>query len=96
MQMDTLDILSEVLARFGAQISTEQQSQIQTALLPLLSHNRPAIRKRVTIAIGFLVVHINDKHFDQLFAHLLNGLRNDSGPSEKLRTLVHCAGVLRY
>lgn len=96
MQMDTLDVLSEILARFGAHISKEQQIQVQAALLPLLSHNRPAVRKRVTIAIGFLVIHINDHQFDQLFTHLMDGLRNSSASSEKLRTLVHCVGVLRY
>ncbi|KAI9483260.1 MAG: armadillo-type protein [Benjaminiella poitrasii] len=97
MQMDTLDILAEVLARFGGQISTEQQQQIQSNLLPLLSYNRAAVRKRVTIAIGYLVVHVNDELFNQLFTYLLEGLRANASSSEKLRTLVHCAGVLsRY
>lgn len=95
--MDTLDILSEVLARFGNQIVVEQQTQIQAALLPLLSHNRAAVRKRITVAIGYLVVHTNDDLFSQLYDYLLQGLRNNAGSSEKLRTFVQCAGVLsRY
>ncbi|CAO3650666.1 unnamed protein product [Mucor hiemalis] len=97
MQMDTLDILSEVLARFGNQILVEQQTQIQATLLPLLSHNRAAVRKRVTVAIGFLVVHTNDNLFTQLYNYILQGLHNNSVSSEKLRTFVQCAGVLsRY
>ncbi|KAI7907940.1 armadillo-type protein [Cokeromyces recurvatus] len=97
MQMDTLDILAEVLAKFGGQISVEQQTDIQNILLPLLSYNRAAVRKKVTVAIGYLVVHLNDESFNQVFAFLLEGLRNDVGSSEKIRTLVQCAGVLsRY
>jgi hypothetical protein len=97
MQMDTLDVLSEVLARFGNVILLEQQTQIQRALLPLLSYSRAAIRKRTTIAIGFLVVHTNDDLFAQLYTYLLEGLKSNAGSSEKLRTFVQCAGVLsRY
>lgn len=96
MQMDTLDILSEVLARFGGQISLDQQTQIQSVLLPLLSHNRAAIRKRITVSIGYLVVHTNDELFNQLFTFIMDGLNNKANSSEKLRTLVQCAGVLRY
>ncbi|OAD05429.1 TATA binding protein interacting protein [Mucor lusitanicus CBS 277.49] len=97
MQMDTLDILSELLARFGGQITLEQQTQIQSVLLPLLSHNRAAIRKRITVSIGYLVVHTNDALFNQLFIFIMDGLNNRANSSEKLRTLVQCAGVLsRY
>ncbi|KAI9258404.1 armadillo-type protein [Helicostylum pulchrum] len=97
MQMDTLDILSELLARFGNQIYLEQQTQIQSTLLPLISHKRAAVRKRTTIAIGYLVAHTNDNLFAQLYNYLLKGLRDNSGSSEKLRTFVQCTGVLsRY
>lgn len=97
MQMDTLDILAELLARFGGQITLEQQTQIQSVLLPLLSHNRAAIRKRITVSIGYLVVHTNDELFNQLFTFIMDGLNNNANSSEKLRTLVQCAGVLsRY
>ncbi|CEP12785.1 hypothetical protein [Parasitella parasitica] len=97
MQMDTLDILSEVLARFGGQIFLEQQTQVQSILLPLLSHNRAAIRKRATVCIGCLVTHTNDKLFNELFSFIMDGLNNSANSSEKVRTLVQCAGVLsRY
>ncbi len=95
MEMDTLDILSEVLTRFGTQITVERQTEIQNALLPLLHHARPAIRKRTTVAIGHLVSHTNDSLFQQLFTYLLDGLRSDSGSNEKRRTFVQCTSVLR-
>ena len=94
--MDTLDALSEVLSRFGHQVSTEQQIQIQSVLLPLLSYHRAAVRKRVTMAIGYLVVHTNDELFDQIYHSLYDSLTTDQKvKSEKTRTLVQCAGVLR-
>lgn len=96
MQMDTLDILSELLSRFGNQINAQQQQEIQAVLLPLLSQKRAAVRKRVTIAIGYLVVHTNDTLFNELYTFILNGLRDNSGSSDKLRTLIQCTGVLRY
>lgn len=96
MQMDALDTLAEVLARFGSQLSVEQHEQTQKCLLALLAHPRPAVRKRATIAIGNLVVHISDAMFSELLEHLLQELQKTSGNSEKLRTLVQCAGVLRY
>ncbi|KAI9258536.1 armadillo-type protein [Sporodiniella umbellata] len=94
MEMDTLDILSEVSTRFGTQITLERQTDIQKALLPLLHHPRPAIRKRTTVAIGHLVVHTSDSLFQQLIAYLLEGLSSNSESSEKQRTLVQCTSVL--
>ncbi|KAG1444863.1 hypothetical protein G6F56_010127 [Rhizopus delemar] len=94
MEMDTLDILSEILTRFGTQITVENQTDIQNALLPLLHHARPAIRKRTIVAIGCLVVHTNDGLFQQLFVYLLEGLCSDSGSSEKQRTFIQCTSVL--
>ncbi|KAI8987133.1 armadillo-type protein [Pilobolus umbonatus] len=97
MQMDTLDILSEVLSRFGSLISTEQYTEIQSILVPLLYHSRAAVRKRASVAIGYLVVHINDDLFNQLFEYLMSGLRNKSNSNDKIRTLIQCSGVLsRY
>ncbi|KAF7722886.1 Cullin-associated NEDD8-dissociated protein 1 [Apophysomyces ossiformis] len=97
MQMDSLDVLAEVLSRFGSQITQKQQAQIQTTLLPLLAHPRAAIRKRTTIAIGHLVVHINDELFDSIMLYVLERIKATGNPSDKLRTLVQSAGVLsRY
>ncbi|KAI9276714.1 armadillo-type protein [Phascolomyces articulosus] len=96
MQMDALDILAEVLSRFGSQITVSQQTKIQGTLLPLLDHGRAAVRKRTTVAIGFSVVHLTDAMYTSLINYLLDRLQNTRN-SEKLRTLVQCAGVLsRY
>ena len=54
--MDTLDILSEILARFGPLVANnpDLQRRIQDVLVPLLSHTRPAFRKRTTVALGII------------------------------------------
>ncbi|KAI8979576.1 armadillo-type protein [Mycotypha africana] len=96
-QMDTLDILSEILVRFGGQLSTKQQIEIQKVLLPLLSYNRAAVRKRATTAIGYLAIHVDDNVFKQIYSFLLDGLRSNSASKDVTRTLVQCAGVIsRY
>ncbi|CDS10708.1 hypothetical protein LRAMOSA11194 [Lichtheimia ramosa] len=96
MQMDSLDILAEVLSRFGSQVTTEAQSRVQQVLMPLLDHPRAAVRKRTTVAIGYSVVHLTDDMYSTLMEHLLQGLKSTKS-SEKLRTLIQCAGVLsRY
>ncbi|CAG8768749.1 5795_t:CDS:2, partial [Racocetra persica] len=73
VQMDTLDILSELLARFGSSVGNNVTSQkrIQNVLVPLLSHSRPAFRKRTTIALGNLVTHAPDDLFNELVQKLL-------------------------
>ncbi|CAO3610365.1 unnamed protein product [Cunninghamella echinulata] len=97
LQMDTLDVLSDILSRFGSQLSSKKQEAIQKALLPLLSHSRAAVRKRATTAIGYLVVHANDQLFDTILTYILNGLKLNKNTSEKLRTLVQSVGILgRY
>lgn len=94
MQMDSLDILAEVLSRFGSQVTTEAQSRVQQVLMPLLDHPRAAVRKRTTVAIGYSVVHLTDDMYSTLMERLLQGLKSTKS-SEKLRTLIQCAGVLR-
>ncbi|KAI8366037.1 armadillo-type protein [Radiomyces spectabilis] len=94
MQIDTLDILAEILSRFGSQMTADQQARVQSTLLPLLDHNRAAIRKRATTALGYLVVHTNDELFSDLFAYILKKLQTTRVSTEKLRTFVQCTGVL--
>ncbi|CAO3683491.1 unnamed protein product [Umbelopsis vinacea] len=95
--MDSLDTLSEVLARFGTLISADQQLQIQNVLLPLLSHPRPAVRKRTTVTIGHLVAHISEQQFESLVKFLLEKFGQSQISSDRLRTLVQTTGVLsRY
>ena len=48
---DTLDITSELLARFG-NVMADYHSQLKAAILPHLEEPRPVIRKRAIQSIG--------------------------------------------
>ncbi|KAL0093191.1 TATA binding protein interacting protein [Phycomyces blakesleeanus] len=97
MEMDALDVLAEVLSRFGAQIPASKQAQVKSTLLPLLAHPRAAVRKRTILAVGHFAVHANDAMFKDLITHILTQLKNKSSTGDRLRTLVQCAGMLsRY
>ncbi|KAG0346276.1 Cullin-associated NEDD8-dissociated protein 1 [Podila humilis] len=94
-QMDALDILSEVLFRFGGILATTNlQEKTATALFTLLSHSRPALRKRATLAIGNLVAHIPDNIFEDLMKHILAGLEASKNSPERLRTYIQCTGTI--
>ncbi|KAF9403247.1 Cullin-associated NEDD8-dissociated protein 1 [Mortierella sp. AD011] len=94
-QMDALDILSEVLLRFGNIIATTNlQKQIANTLFTLLGHSRPALRKRATLAIGHLVAHVPDDIFEDLLAKILNGLETSKNSPDRLRTYIQVTGTI--
>ncbi|CAG8508691.1 1192_t:CDS:10, partial [Dentiscutata heterogama] len=97
VQMDTLDILSELLARFGSSVGNNVASQkrIQNVLVPLLSHSRPAFRKRTTTALGNLVTHTPDDLFNELVQKLLAEFERAQNQKDNLKTLIQCVGTLR-
>ncbi|KAI8803214.1 armadillo-type protein [Cladochytrium replicatum] len=94
----TLDILCEVLTRFGPVLSTspQLQSSLQSALLPLLNHTRLAVRKRATAAIGSLVIHLSDELFNELVSQLYLELKakEKARDFDKLRTLIGCISTI--
>ncbi|CAJ0629613.1 7962_t:CDS:10, partial [Entrophospora sp. SA101] len=96
VQMDTLDILSELLARFGTIVASNSQTQkkIQNVLIPLLKHSRAAFRKRTTVALGNLVTHDPDDLFNELVQQLLIEFRESENQNDKLKTLIQCVGTL--
>ncbi|KAG9293713.1 hypothetical protein G9A89_019050 [Geosiphon pyriformis] len=96
VQMDKLDILNEILARFGNLVShpPDTQKRIQDVLIPLLSHPRPAFRKRTTVALGNLVTHTPDDLFNDLVHKLLQEFTKSSNQHDKLKTLIQCVGTL--
>lgn len=94
--LDALDTLVELLNRFGLTIQTfsdAEQATLVKACLPLLSHSRPAVRKRVIIALGSLSVRLTDSLFANLISNLLQMFtttRND----DLLATLFDLCGQI--
>lgn len=54
IQLESLDIMGEVLHKFGSLVAS-QHDKVQSALLPLLANNRIAVRKRTSVAIGIIL-----------------------------------------
>lgn len=94
-QMETVEVLSELLSKFGSVLPTISglQASIQKTLLPLLDHPRAAMRKRATVAIGSFSAQSPDDLFKSLMTDLLAKL--DSNASfERQRTFIQCAGTI--
>lgn len=73
VQLEALDILGDLLSRFGAMLLPSQPA-IQEALLPQLASPRLAVRKRSITAIGYLVMSCSQGLFNKLMDTLLEEL----------------------
>ncbi|XP_048590232.1 cullin-associated NEDD8-dissociated protein 1 [Nematostella vectensis] len=92
VQLEALDILGDLLSRFGGLLVTYHQS-IQASLLPQLKSSRLAVRKRAIIALGHLVLSANAGLFVELMDHLLNELQLNTSHSTT-RTFIQCIGAI--
>ncbi|KAJ3188217.1 Cullin-associated NEDD8-dissociated protein 1 [Gaertneriomyces sp. JEL0708] len=101
VHLDVVDILSEILSRFGQPISSgpeghSTEQAILKTLFPLLNHSRPAVRKRATTAIGNLVLHLPDDLFEALVEDVRTETmaRERSRDYERLRTYIGCLAIM--
>lgn len=92
VQLEALDILGDLLSRFGSLLITFHPS-IQSALLPQLASSRLAVRKRSIIAISHLVLSCNQSLFQELIDYLLLELSKNSSTSTT-RTYIQCIGAI--
>uniref|UniRef100_A0A8D0B7K8 Cullin associated and neddylation dissociated 2 (putative) n=1 Tax=Salvator merianae TaxID=96440 RepID=A0A8D0B7K8_SALMN len=94
VQLEALDILSDILSRLGGTLYSFHSS-ILNCLLPQLTSPRLAVRKRAIIALGHLVLTCNGNIFAELMEHLLAELKRNSSTSTT-RTYIQCiAGISR-
>ncbi|XP_077989699.1 cullin-associated NEDD8-dissociated protein 1-like isoform X1 [Glandiceps talaboti] len=92
VQLEALDILGDLLSRFGGLLVSFHPS-IQASLLPQLTSPRLAVRKRSIIAIGHLVVSCNNVLFVELMDNLLGELAKNASVSTT-RTYIQCIGAI--
>ncbi|KAF5287245.1 hypothetical protein FQR65_LT12289 [Abscondita terminalis] len=92
VQLEALDIVADLLARFGNVLSSFHLS-ILTALLPQLYSLRQAVRKRTIVACSNLVLSCNNTLYTKLVDHLYDGLTVNSG-SPKSRTCIQCLAAV--
>ncbi|XP_027495949.1 cullin-associated NEDD8-dissociated protein 1-like isoform X2 [Corapipo altera] len=94
VQLEALDILSDMLSRLGGTLYSFHSS-ILTCLLPQLMSPRLAVRKRAIIALGHLVLTCSGNIFSELTEHLLAELKRNESTSTT-RTYIQCvAGISR-
>ncbi|KAK3087101.1 hypothetical protein FSP39_001721 [Pinctada imbricata] len=92
VQLEALDILGDLLSRFGGLLISFHPSIMQT-LLPQLSSPRLAVRKRAILAIGSLVMSCNNTLFNELIEFLLAELLKNTSTSTT-RTFIQCVGAI--
>ncbi|KAF0755195.1 hypothetical protein AaE_005054 [Aphanomyces astaci] len=80
VKSDTLDILTELLKRFGHDFPSEHVS-IMDLLLKELKDDRAFVRKRVTSCLGALGVVATDALLHRLVDHLLGDVKQASAAS---------------
>ncbi|KAG9412449.1 Cullin-associated NEDD8-dissociated protein 1 [Aphanomyces cochlioides] len=92
VKSDTLDILTELLKRFGHDFTGEHVA-IMDLLLKELKDERAFVRKRVTACLGALGVVASDALLHRLVEHLLSSVKQE-GDSNEVRTLIQTIGTL--
>lgn len=92
VQLEALDILGDLLLRFGHLLVTFHQS-IQSALLPQLAKPRLAVRKRAIVALSHLVATSNNGLFSDLIEYLLTELKGKATSSVS-RTYIQCLAAI--
>lgn len=88
VQLESLDILSDLLSRFGDLLHSFHET-ILKALLPQLSSQRPAVRKRTIVALSHLLTSCNVDVYDKVIAHLIQGLEARQNQN-LIRTNIQC------
>lgn len=88
VQLEALDIVADLLSRFGPLLVTFH-STILTALLPQLSSPRQAVRKRTIVALSHLLTSSNNYLYNKLLDYLLEGLQIQTAKNV-IRTYIQC------
>lgn len=88
VKLESLDILSDLLSRFG-ELLVPFHNTILKALVPQLSSPRQAVRKRTIVALSYLLVLSNSNSYNGVIDHLLDGLE-EAQSQANVRTHIQC------
>ncbi|XP_055713494.1 cullin-associated NEDD8-dissociated protein 1 [Phlebotomus papatasi] len=88
VQLEALDILSDLLSRFG-DLLVPFHDTILKALVPQLGSQRQAVRKRTIVALSHLLTSCSNSAYNKVIEHLLEGLKKPQNTST-IRTYIQC------
>lgn len=88
VKLEALDILTDLLSRFGDFLVTFHTT-ILKALVPQLASARQAVRKRAIVALSHLLILANNGAYNGVICHLLDGLENSKNINT-VRTYIQC------
>lgn len=88
VQLEALDILGDLLARFGS-LLVSFHSNILDALLPQLASPRLAVRKRTIVSLSHLVTSCSNTIYARLMDYLIDELSKNTSMSTT-RTYIQC------
>ncbi|XP_035907523.1 cullin-associated NEDD8-dissociated protein 1 [Anopheles stephensi] len=92
VQLEALDILSDLLSRFG-DLLVPFHELILKALVPQLGSARQAVRKRTIVALSHLLTTCNNNAYNKVIEHLLDGLEKPQNPGT-IRTYIQCLAAI--
>lgn len=95
VKLEALDILSDLLSRFGDFLIPFHDT-ILKALVPQLASSRQAVRKRTIVALSHLLTLCNTEAYNRVIDHLLDGLEKPKNQAA-IRTYIQClASICRH
>jgi cullin-associated NEDD8-dissociated protein 1 len=92
IKLECLDIITDLLKRFGHAIEPEHENLMST-VLQQLQHNRAVVRKRATASLGSLAICLSDSLLKRLTETLLGRIESP-GEGAEVRTLIQTIGSI--
>ncbi|KAK9330159.1 armadillo-type protein [Lipomyces starkeyi] len=90
---DSVDVLVDLVNRFGSSLTCEQVGETQNALIGVLETGKGLVRKRAVGALGALSNHLTPQLWDNMMTYLIDSF-NQGVPRDRLRILVSVCGTL--
>lgn len=96
VQLEALDILTDLLSRFG-ELLVPFHDIILKALVPQLGSARQAVRKRTIVALSHLLITCNNSSYNKVIMHLRDGLERQVAErhvTPTIRTYIQCLAAI--
>ncbi|XP_024030609.1 cullin-associated NEDD8-dissociated protein 1 [Morus notabilis] len=93
IKCECLDILCDILHKFGSLMASEHE-QLLGALLSQLSSNQASVRKKTVSCIASLASSLSDDLLAKATVEVVQNLRNKGAKSEMCRTNIQMIGAL--